>query len=70
MESLPEFLFDQIRRSPDSVLRPDVQAQLAPDMILQLHQAVSQGVLTVFWTTIAAAVACLVCCLLLPREKP
>jgi EmrB/QacA subfamily drug resistance transporter len=69
MESLPEFLFDQIRRSPDSVLRPDVQAQLAPDMISQLHQAVSQGVLPVFWTTIAAAVACLVCCLLLPREK-
>jgi hypothetical protein len=38
-------------------------------MIMQLHQAISQGILPVFWTTIAAAVASLVCCLLLPREK-
>jgi EmrB/QacA subfamily drug resistance transporter len=68
MEKLPEAVADQIRRNADSVLRPEVQAQLAPDVIQQLHQAISQGVLLVFWTTIAAALLCLLFCLLLPRD--
>jgi EmrB/QacA subfamily drug resistance transporter len=68
MEKLPEAVADQIRRNADSVLRPEVQAQLSPDMIQQLHQAISQGVLLVFWTTIAAALLCLLFCLLLPRD--
>jgi hypothetical protein len=37
-------------------------------MILQLHQAVSQGVLPVFGITVAAALLCLLFCLLLPRD--
>jgi MFS family permease len=68
MAKLPEAVADQIRRNADSVLRPEVQAQLAPDVIQQLHQAISQGVLLVFWTTIAAALLCLLFCLLLPRD--
>jgi predicted MFS family arabinose efflux permease len=68
MEQLPETVADQIRRNADSVLRPDVQAQLAPDALRQLHEAISQGVLLVFWTTIAAALLCLFFCLLLPRD--
>jgi hypothetical protein len=34
-----------------------------------LNQAVAQGVLLVFWATLAAAVACLICCLLLPQKR-
>jgi EmrB/QacA subfamily drug resistance transporter len=68
MEKLPEAVADQIGRSADSVLRPEVQAQLAPEVIQQIHQAISQGVLFVFWTTIAAALLCLFLCLLLPRD--
>ncbi len=69
LEKLPENMADQIRRNADSILRPEIQAQLSPDVLLQLHQAVAHGVLLVFWASIGAAVACLVCCLLLPREK-
>jgi EmrB/QacA subfamily drug resistance transporter len=68
MQRLPEALADPIRREADSLLRPDVQAQLAPDVLLQLQQAISQGVLLVFWTTVAAALLCLLFCLLLPRD--
>jgi hypothetical protein len=50
------------------VLRPEVQAQLAPEVFQQIHQAISQGVLVVFWTTIVAALLCLFLCLLLPRD--
>jgi EmrB/QacA subfamily drug resistance transporter len=66
--TLPEAVADQVRRNADSLLRPNVQAQLAPDVLLQLHEAISQGVLLVFWTTIAAALFCLLFCLLLPRD--
>lgn len=68
MENLPEAVADEIRRRGDSLLRPDVQAQLAPGVIQQVHQAIAEGVLPVFWATIAAALLCLLLCLLLPRD--
>jgi len=68
MEKLPEGVADLIQRSSDSILRPDVQARLAPDVIQPVHQAIEEGVLPVFWTTIAAALLCLLFCLLLPRD--
>jgi EmrB/QacA subfamily drug resistance transporter len=67
-ETLPAALADQIRGNAEIVLRPDVQAQLSPDVLLQLHQAISQGVLLVFGATVAAALLCLFFCLLLPRD--
>jgi EmrB/QacA subfamily drug resistance transporter len=66
---LPEHMADQIRRNVDTVLRPEVQAHLTPDALLLFHQAVAHGSLLVFWTTTVAAVACLICCLLLPNDK-
>jgi EmrB/QacA subfamily drug resistance transporter len=68
LAGLPEAVADQVRRNADSVLRPEVQAQLAPQALQQLHQAISHGVLLVFWATIAAALLCLFFCRLLPRE--
>ncbi len=66
-QGLPEALGEQIGRNADSLFRPEVQARLDPQMLLKLQDAVSQGVLEVFLITIAAAVLCLACCLLLPR---
>ncbi len=66
---LPETLAGQILRNADSILRPEIRAQLSSDVLLHLNQAVAQGVLLVFWATLAAAVACLICCLLLPQKR-
>lgn len=71
-EKLPADLVDQIGRNAESLFRPEIQSRLAPDVLLQLHQAVAHGVQLVFWASIAAAVACLACCLILPgpARKP
>lgn len=69
-EQLSENLAGQIHRNADSLLRPEIQAQLSPDMLLHLQQAVANGVQHVFWVTLVAAVLCLICCLLLPHENP
>ena len=66
---LPNKLAGQIQRNPDSVLRPEIQVQLSADMLLPLQQAVAHAVLLVFWTTLAAAVLCLISCVLLPRDN-
>ncbi|MBW2410782.1 MAG: MFS transporter, partial [Deltaproteobacteria bacterium] len=66
---LPEAMTDQILRHADSLLRPEIRAQLSSDVLLHLNQAVAHGALLVFWTALAAAVACLICCLLLPQER-
>jgi hypothetical protein len=65
----PEASIGQILRNADSILRPEIQAQFPPDVLLHLEQAVSHGVLLVFWATLAASVACLICCLLLPLKN-
>lgn len=66
---LPGALGEEIGRNADSLFRPEVQARLDPELLLRLKDAVSQGVLQVFWVTIAAAVLCLAFCLLLPRGR-
>jgi len=66
---LPESLVSQILRNADSVLQPEIRAQFPSDALPLLYQAVAHGTLLVFWATLAAAVACLICCLLLPQEN-
>jgi EmrB/QacA subfamily drug resistance transporter len=66
---IPAGMAGEIGRSPDSLFRPEIQAQLDPELLLKLQDAVSQGALEVFGTTIAAALLCLLCCLLLPRDS-
>ncbi|MGD8338896.1 MAG: MDR family MFS transporter [Desulfobacterales bacterium] len=66
---IPEALVDQILRNADSILQPEIRVQLSPDVLRHLNQAVAHGVLLVFWVTLAAAIACLICCIFLPQEK-
>ncbi len=65
---LPEALTGQILNNAESILRPEIRSQLSSDVLLHLNQAVAYGSLHVFWATLAAAVACLICCLLLPQD--
>ena len=66
---IPEALVGQILRNADSILQPEIRVQLSPDVFRHLNQAVAHGVLLVFWVTLTAAIACLICCIFLPQEK-
>ena len=66
---LPPNLAVQIQRNAESILRPDIQALLSPEVLLQIRQAVAHGVMLVFYTAVVAAFLCLLCCWLLPRDS-
>jgi hypothetical protein len=66
--NLPESLASQILSNSDSVLQPEVRAQFPPDTLPLLYQSVAHGTLLVFWATFVAAITCMMCCLLLPRD--
>jgi MFS family permease len=66
---IPAAIFETITQNLDNLLRPGLQDRLAPEIRLALQEAVSRGSDMVFWCALAAALACLVCCLLLPREE-
>jgi EmrB/QacA subfamily drug resistance transporter len=68
-QALPEGVAEKIFHNADSVLRPAIREQIPPDLLRHINEAVANGVLFVFWVTFSAAVACLLCCLFLPREK-
>lgn len=65
---LPADLAGQLRANVDSLLQPDIRSRLPADMLEHLNQAVAHGALMVFWATLAAAVAGLLCCLFLPPD--
>ena len=65
--SLNQAIAKAITQNLDNLLRPDYQAQLEPKIRMALQEAVSMATDMVFWCALVAAVACLVCCLLLPR---
>ena len=67
--ALPKTLVDQLMRNADSVLQPGIRTQLSAEVLLHLNQAVATGVQMVFVISLAAALACLVSCLLLPPDK-
>ena len=66
---IPGEVMESVRQNMDNLLNPEVLAQLAPEIRLALQGAVSDGTAMVFWCTLLSAFACLVCCLLLPREE-
>lgn len=66
----PAGLAAQLQRSPDPLFRPDTQRLLAPELLERLHAAVASGVLSVFAMVLAAALLCLIICLLLPATPP
>jgi EmrB/QacA subfamily drug resistance transporter len=67
--TLSKDLIEQIRRNADVVLQPEIRSRLSPEVLQHLNQAVTEGVLLVFWITLIATIACLVCCFLLPKQS-
>jgi MFS family permease len=59
----------QIQQNFENFFRPDVQQQLAPDLLAALHRAIGSCVIDVFWLALAAALVCLVFGLFLPPKK-
>ena len=68
-EVLPAAVAEHIQRNAQDLFQPEIQAQLNGAILHQFQEAVAQGVLLVFWAVLAAALACLVGCKLLPRES-
>ena len=68
-EVLPAAVAEHIQRNAQDLFLPEIQAQLNGAILHQFQEAVAQGVLLVFWAVLAAALACLVGCKLLPREN-
>ena len=66
---IPADIAETVTQNLDSLLRPELQAGLEPQIRVALQEAVSRGTDMVFWCALVAAVACLVCCLLLPKEE-
>ena len=66
---IPAEIAETVTQNLDSLLRPGLQAELDPQIRLALQEAVSRGTELVFWCALFAAFACLVCCLLLPKEE-
>ena len=66
---IPADIAEAIAQNLDSLLRPELLVQLEPQIRMALQEAVSRGTDMVFWCALFAAVACLVCCFLLPKEE-
>ena len=66
---IPAEIAETVTQNLDSLLRPELQNQLELQIRLALQEAVSLGTDMVFWCALFAALACLVCCLLLPWEE-
>lgn len=67
-DKLPAAVAEKIFHNADSILQPAIREQIPPDILWHINDAVAHGVLLVFWMTLSAAIACLLCCLFLPRE--
>jgi EmrB/QacA subfamily drug resistance transporter len=67
---LPAAVLARIGDHSESLLRPEIQALLPPEMQERLVQAVVDGVGWVFVTVLAAALLCLGLCLMLPGRQP
>ena len=66
--SIPPAVMTQIRQNFENFFRPDVQQQLAPDLLTALHRAIGSCVTDVFWLALIATVICLVFAGLLPSR--
>jgi EmrB/QacA subfamily drug resistance transporter len=67
---LTQSVSGQIRQNYENLFKPDVQALLSPELRDLLHASLGQSVVHVFWTALAAALACLAVGLLLPSTAP
>ena len=56
----------QIKQNVENIFRPEVQAQLAPNIQKTMQEAVEQGISLVFWITFLTSMLCLVLSVLIP----
>lgn len=67
-DTIPFEMAEHLRGHPDSLFRPEIQAQIPATVLPEFQQALGGAVIAVFWATIAAAFACLAFCVLLPKD--
>lgn len=70
LDRLPHRVAEQGLGRIEALLQPEVQALMPPDLLHTIQSAVARGVTAVFWTVVAAALLCLVVCLLIPAARP
>ncbi len=69
MDRLPHHVGEAGLSQVANLLHPDVQAVLPVKIRLMLQGAVVDGVSGVFWTATAAALLCLLVCLMIPKTR-
>lgn len=62
----PELL-SRIQQNVENIFRPEIQALLSTDVQRAVQEAVSYGVMPMFWASLVASSVCLVFSILLPR---
>jgi EmrB/QacA subfamily drug resistance transporter len=66
---IPQAVAAELQRNFENFFRPEMQAQLSPELELILHREIGRAVIEVFWVALAAAFVCLLCAYLLPKPK-
>ena len=62
----PELLF-RIQQNVENILRPEIKTLLSTDVQHAVREAVSYGLMPMFWASLVASSVCLVFSILLPR---
>jgi EmrB/QacA subfamily drug resistance transporter len=70
LDRLPAHLAEGGLGQIEGLLRPEIQPLISQALKRMLQEAVMHGTQGVFWSVGAAAVLCLVACLLIPRHSP
>jgi hypothetical protein len=66
---IPAETADKLSRNLETLFQPDVLTGLPEKVNALLQQAISRGTIAVFTAVVAAAVLCLICCILVPADK-
>jgi EmrB/QacA subfamily drug resistance transporter len=69
LKDLPSTASETGYHQLESLLRPDVQAALPPDLRHMVGQSIAEGMNGVFWTATVAAVICMAVCFFVPAGK-
>jgi hypothetical protein len=62
-------LFFRIQQNVENVFIPEIQTLLSTDVQKALQEAVTRGVMPMFWASLIASIVCLVFAILLPRSN-
>lgn len=69
LDRLPAHLAQGRPDQLEELLRPEILALMPPELKHLLREGVAAGTQAVFWTVGAAALLCLLACLLIPRQR-